>query len=53
MGIKKHIECYNCDAVFKITHDLDADYYQLTVCPFCASDLEEEESFDQEDEDEE
>lgn len=53
MGNKKHIECYNCDAVFKIIHDLDSNYYQLTVCPFCASDLEEEESFDQEDEDEE
>lgn len=52
MGTKKHIECYSCDAVFKIIHDLDSDYYQVTACPFCGTELEEEESFDQEEDEE-
>jgi hypothetical protein len=52
MGTKKHIECYSCDAVFKIIHDLDADYYQVKTCPFCGTELEEEESFDQEEDEE-
>ena len=50
MAINKHVECYDCEAVFKIKHDLDPNFYKLSVCPFCGTDLEEEESFDQEEE---
>ncbi len=52
MATNKHVECYNCDAVFKIRHDLDHNYYQVIYCPFCATELEEEESFDQEEDEE-
>jgi len=50
MTTNKHVECYACDAVFKIRHDLDTHYYQILHCPFCGADMEEEESFDQDDE---
>ena len=45
----KHTECYNCEAVFKIKHDLDAHYYKVEFCPFCGSGLDDEESFEQDD----
>jgi len=45
----KHTECYNCDAVCKIKHDLDTHYYKVQFCAFCGAGLDEEESFDQDD----
>ena len=38
----QHYECVDCDAVFKIKHDLDKDYYSVTHCPFCGSELQDE-----------
>jgi hypothetical protein len=52
---RKHYECFECDAVFKISHELDENYYKVTHCPFCgtAMDDEEEDRYvdDSEDED--
>jgi hypothetical protein len=39
MGRKQHFECVECDAVFKINFDLDEDYYNVTYCPFCGSEM--------------
>lgn len=42
MARKQHIECVECDAVFKINHDMDSNYYLVEYCPFCGTQLEEE-----------
>lgn len=44
----KHEECNSCEAVFKVKYDLDKNYYKLSFCPFCGTDLDNEE-FDVED----
>jgi hypothetical protein len=36
-------ECNNCDAVFKVDHDLDDDYYIVKHCPFCGTKVTEDE----------
>lgn len=51
MKRKKHFECVECDAVFKINFDLDEDYYKVTFCPFCGSEMDEDQQDDYEDED--
>jgi rRNA maturation endonuclease Nob1 len=38
----RHYECVECDAVFKIKHDLDRDYYTVGFCPFCGSEIDED-----------
>jgi len=35
--------CDSCDAEFNIKHILDEHYYEVMFCPFCGSDIEEEE----------
>ena len=47
--MKKRFECDNCDAYGVIAHDLDAEYYEITTCPFCGSELNSSES-DEDDE---
>ena len=42
MGRKQHFECVECDAVFKINFDLDEDYYNVMFCPFCGSEIDED-----------
>jgi rRNA maturation endonuclease Nob1 len=43
----EEMECYSCDAVFTVDHDLDTDYYKVKHCPFCGSTvIEEEEDLD-------
>ena len=54
MSTNRHYECYSCDAVFKIRHDLDPNYYNIEHCPFCGESLEaEEDSFEQQVDDDE
>jgi rRNA maturation endonuclease Nob1 len=36
------LECFSCDAVFTVDHDLDDDYYKVKHCPFCGSKVTEE-----------
>lgn len=45
----KHYECSNCDAVYRLGHDLDTDYYKVEFCPFCGDPIDAEENFDVED----
>jgi hypothetical protein len=40
MSRKQH-ECIECDAIFKITHNLDEDYYTVTNCPFCGASIDD------------
>lgn len=47
----RRYECIECDAVFKVGHDLDEDYYDVEFCPFCGSELTEDEKDTEEIED--
>ena len=38
----KLIVCENCEAEFRIKHDLDENYYSVRFCVFCGSELTEE-----------
>jgi uncharacterized paraquat-inducible protein A len=42
MAKNKHHECVECDAVFKISHDLDSHHYKVSFCPFCGSDIDQD-----------
>lgn len=50
MGRKQHLECVECEAVFKINFDLDEDYYAVKYCPFCGSDIDEDQQDEYDDE---
>lgn len=52
MATTKHVECNNCSAVFKISHDMDPDYYKVEACPFCSEPIDEEQDFDVKNDDE-
>lgn len=41
MGRKQRFECVECEAIFKISHDMDSSYYDINYCPFCGSDVSE------------
>jgi len=41
-----HYECSNCDAVFRLRHDLDGNYYTVQWCPFCGSQLDSDDNYD-------
>jgi hypothetical protein len=28
----EELECFSCDAVFTVDHDLDDDYYKKKIC---------------------
>ena len=49
---RKHFECFQCDAVFKISYDMDESYYKIEHCPFCGSEMDKEEENQFEDYDE-
>lgn len=51
MGRKQHFECIECEAVFKIKFDLDEDYYKVAYCPFCGSEMDEDQQDEYHDED--
>jgi len=44
---RKIFECVECDAVFKISHTLDENYYTVTNCPFCGAEMEDKEEDDE------
>ena len=37
------LECFSCDAVFTVDHELDTDYYKVKHCPFCGTEIESDE----------
>jgi hypothetical protein len=42
----EELECFSCDAVFTVDHDMDDDYYKVKHCPFCGTKVAEEEEED-------
>lgn len=50
--MRKEVKCNECDAKFKITHDLDETYYEVIFCPFCSKEIWEEDEQDVDEEDE-
>ena len=51
---KKEILCEECDAVFKIQHNMDEHFYSIKYCPFWSGELNSEnedeiEEFNEED----
>lgn len=34
--------CGNCEAEFKVKHNLDDSYYEVVFCPFCGAEIDEE-----------
>lgn len=47
--MQKSYQCDNCDAEFKLKHNLDEHYYEVNFCPFCGGEIAEdddEESYD-------
>jgi hypothetical protein len=48
----KNFVCLSCEAEFKIKHDLDDHLYVVKHCCFCGDQLEDEESYDFDDEEE-
>lgn len=52
--MKKTIACPepNCEADFEISHQMDDIMYQVSFCPFCGTELEQDLIIDDEDWDE-
>jgi PHP family Zn ribbon phosphoesterase len=42
MGKYQHFECIECEAVFNLKFDLDDDYYNVSYCPFCGAEMDED-----------
>jgi hypothetical protein len=34
--------CVQCDAIFKVTHNLEDSYYEVMFCPFCGAEIDDE-----------
>lgn len=43
---RKRVECSSCDAIFWVEHDMDAHYYPIKHCTFCAAELDLEEELE-------
>jgi hypothetical protein len=44
--VSKTIECEECEAEFKIKHDMSDRHYVVSFCAFCGTELEIEASLD-------
>jgi len=42
MARNQHFECIECEAVFKIKYELDETYYNVSFCPFCGAELDDD-----------
>jgi rRNA maturation endonuclease Nob1 len=38
----KLLVCEKCEGEFKLKHTMDEGYYNVSFCPFCGEDLNEE-----------
>ena len=48
MAKPKQYFCTDCDAEFKLSHDMDPDYFTVSMCPFCGAEVEHEEDYEEE-----
>ncbi len=44
--IKKTVECEECEAEYKVRHDMSDSHYGVTFCSFCGAELEIETTLD-------
>ena len=44
--IKKTVECEECEAEYKVRHDMSERHYVVTFCSFCGTELEIETTLD-------
>ncbi len=44
--IKKTVECEECEAEYKVRHDMSDRHYVVTFCSFCGTELEIETTLD-------
>ena len=49
--MRKLLQCEECEASFEVKHDMDARYYNVSFCPFCASEITLEDELEDEVED--
>lgn len=40
--MQKQYTCNECDAEFKVKHQLNDTYYEVNFCPFCGKEIWEE-----------
>lgn len=33
---KELLECFSCEAVFAVDHEMDEEEYEVIYCPFCS-----------------
>ena len=52
MGKPKTYACIDCDAEFRLAHNMDEEYYVVSACAFCGGELETEEEYYSDKEDE-
>lgn len=44
--IKKTVECEECEAEYKVRHDMSDRHYAVTFCSFCGTELDIETTLD-------
>jgi len=44
--VKKTVECEECEAEYKVRHDMSDRHYVVTFCSFCGTELEIETTLD-------
>ena len=44
--IKKTVECEECEAEYKVKHDMSDRHYVVSFCSFCGAELDIETSLD-------
>lgn len=37
--------CENCSIEFKVKHDADPEFFTVSYCPFCSSELDNDEQY--------
>ena len=47
--MRKFLQCEDCEAYFEVKHDMDERYYNVSFCPFCASEITLEDDLEEED----
>lgn len=40
--MKVNIHCDNCDGDTELNHELDSNSYEIKFCPFCGSELDQD-----------
>ena len=42
MKMRKSYYCDQCEADFKISHQMEEEYYEVNFCPFCSAQIDDE-----------